>query len=408
MPCPVSAIEMLTKSAHPPFALMSPRTISPGGSLDAGSATHSQEEAGWVRRVPASRFFFSPRHVGGTPEIRNRPSARLEDPKEYGRFPPHIPGTRSARLRQVPAENREGVPPRRWLLLLAERLALAIGLIGLGAWGWHDMRSTESTRHDLEQFAAVREVAPARDTPLDGAADRVLWSPTRISAWRKAVSEPGLVPLAVLRIPRVRLEVPVLPGTDDLTLDRGVGHIAYTVQPGTDGNSAIAGHRDSFFRGLKDIAIGDLIELDTKQESDVYRVERTWIVNPEDVSVLDPTPMRALTLVTCYPFYLCRLRSPAVHRPCSACERQTGVLVVITCDRPVRLTFRNRSNFHSGGECYDTCNEEGGSRPLGILCSDSRRGHGADDRVDRNQGVRGARGRWKPLWSSACRKARGS
>ena len=107
----------------------------------------------------------------------------------------------------------------------------------------------------------------------------------------------------MLRIPKVRLEVPVLPGTDDLTLDRGVGHIEYTVQPGTDGNSGIAGHRDSFFRGLKDIAIGDLIELDTKQGTDVYRVERTWIVNPEDVSVLDPTPMRALTLVTCYPFY---------------------------------------------------------------------------------------------------------
>ena len=107
----------------------------------------------------------------------------------------------------------------------------------------------------------------------------------------------------MLRIPKVRLEVPVLPGTDDRTLDRGVGHIEHTVEPGTDGNSGIAGHRDSFFRGLKDIGLGDLIELDTRQGTDVYRVERTWIVNPEDVWVLDPTPTRALTLVTCYPFY---------------------------------------------------------------------------------------------------------
>ena len=95
----------------------------------------------------------------------------------------------------------------------------------------------------------------------------------------------------------------MLPGTAERTLDRGLGHIEYTALPGTDGNSGIAGHRDSFFRALKDIAQDDLIELDTPQMTDVYRVERTWIVNPDDVSVLDPTPMRALTLVTCYPFY---------------------------------------------------------------------------------------------------------
>ena len=95
----------------------------------------------------------------------------------------------------------------------------------------------------------------------------------------------------------------MLPGTDDHTLDRAVGHIEDTAEPGTDGNSGIAGHRDGFFRGLKDIAPGDAIELETLKGKDVYRVERTWVVNPEDVWVLDPTPTRALTLVTCYPFY---------------------------------------------------------------------------------------------------------
>ena len=73
--------------------------------------------------------------------------------------------------------------------------------------------------------------------------------------------------------------------------------------PGTSGNSGIAGHRDGFFRPLGDIAPGDAIELETLHESQVYRVERTWIVDPEDVSVLDPTTDRSLTLVTCYPFY---------------------------------------------------------------------------------------------------------
>ena len=107
----------------------------------------------------------------------------------------------------------------------------------------------------------------------------------------------------MLRIPKLRLEVPILPGTDDRTLDRAVGHIEDTAAPGADGNSGIAGHRDGFFRGLKDIAPGDVIELDTLDGKQIYRVERTWVVDPEDVSVLDPTPSRALTLVTCYPFY---------------------------------------------------------------------------------------------------------
>ena len=95
----------------------------------------------------------------------------------------------------------------------------------------------------------------------------------------------------------------MLPGTDDGTLDRAVGHIEGTANPGAEGNAGIAGHRDGFFRGLKDIIPGDVIELDTLQGSDSYRVERVWIVDPEDVSVLDPTSTRALTLVTCYPFY---------------------------------------------------------------------------------------------------------
>jgi sortase A len=187
---------------------------------------------------------------------------------------------------------------RHRLLLLAEKTSWAFGLAGLVWWGAFHIGVASSTRHDLERFATLQVGATQAGTP-----DWSLWSPNRVSAWRKALSESRPAPLAVLRIPKIRLEVPVLPGTDDGTLDRGVGHIEDTAQPGTDGNSGIAGHRDGFFRGLKDIAPGDAIQLDTLQGKDVYRVERTWVVNPEDVSVLDPTPTRALTLVTCYPFY---------------------------------------------------------------------------------------------------------
>jgi sortase A len=133
--------------------------------------------------------------------------------------------------------------------------------------------------------------------------DLTLWSPGRITAWRASLTQPAPAPVAILRIPKIRLEVSVLPGTGDFVLNRGVGHIEDTPLPGANGNSGIAGHRDGFFRGLKDIATGDAIELETPVGRQVYRVDRTWIVKPEDVSVLDPTSVTTLTLVTCYPFY---------------------------------------------------------------------------------------------------------
>lgn len=110
-------------------------------------------------------------------------------------------------------------------------------------------------------------------------------------------------PLAVLRIPRLEMAVPVLEGTDEVTLNRGAGRIAGTAYPGEDGNIGIAGHRDGVFRPLKDIAPGDLVELVTTSGTVVYAVDRVRIARPSDVSALQPRTKPSLTLVTCYPFY---------------------------------------------------------------------------------------------------------
>ena len=186
---------------------------------------------------------------------------------------------------------------RAWLW--AEYAVMAFGVICLVTWGALYIDGLTGARHELERFAILKGAEPLATAPPDLS----LWDPKRISAWRTDLQKPAPAPLAVLRVPKIRLEVAVLPGTDDFTLNRAVGHIDGTALPGTDGNSGIAGHRDGFFRGLKDIVAGDAIELDTPQGTQVYRVERTWVVEPEDVSVLDPTPTPALTLVTCYPFY---------------------------------------------------------------------------------------------------------
>jgi sortase A len=134
-------------------------------------------------------------------------------------------------------------------------------------------------------------------------ADYSLWSSGRIKAYLDSLGGDVEPPLAMLRIPKIRLEVPVLNGTDELTLNRGVGRIAGTAVPGQSGNVGIAGHRDGFFRGLKSIIPGDLIELSTNHTNAVYRVQRVRITSPNDTSVLQSGPEPSLTLITCYPFY---------------------------------------------------------------------------------------------------------
>ena len=95
----------------------------------------------------------------------------------------------------------------------------------------------------------------------------------------------------------------VLDGTDELSLTRAVGHIEGTARPGSPGNVGIAGHRDSFFRGLRHLEVGDALSLTTLDGVTHYEVENLDVVEPTAVEVLDPTDYDALTLVTCYPFY---------------------------------------------------------------------------------------------------------
>jgi sortase A len=113
---------------------------------------------------------------------------------------------------------------------------------------------------------------------------------------------PG-TPLAELTIPSVGLSAAVLHGSDAHTLSLGLGHIENTPLPGESGNVAIAGHRDSFFRPLKNVKVGDDILLDTPEERVHYRVSSLRVVNSHEVGVIGPTKDPTLTLVTCYPFW---------------------------------------------------------------------------------------------------------
>lgn len=130
-----------------------------------------------------------------------------------------------------------------------------------------------------------------------------------LAADRPAVAPPS-TPVAAggligsISIERLGLSAIVMEGTTRATLRRAVGHIAGTGLPGSAGNIGISGHRDTFFRPLRNVRPDDTITLTTPLGEYRYRVVSTKVVAPSDVAVLDPDALEILTLVTCYPFYL--------------------------------------------------------------------------------------------------------
>jgi len=198
-----------------------------------------------------------------------------------------------------------------------ERGTLLLGLLLLATFALAHVHRFIMVRAEMARFEAVKAAVATHgnaktkalesanhdtDHPQARSTEHSLWSLQRIRSYQAASSKPA-ESLAVLRIPKLRLEVPVLDGTDQFTLNRGVGRIAGTSFPGQDGNIGIAGHRDGFFRSLKEISKGDVIELVRQAGTDVYVVDQISITNPADVSVLKARTKPSLTLVTCYPFY---------------------------------------------------------------------------------------------------------
>ncbi len=129
------------------------------------------------------------------------------------------------------------------------------------------------------------------------------WSVGRLRSYEKTALPPSGSILGRLEIPSLNLSVMLLEGTDAWTLNRAVGHIEGTALPGQPGNLGVAGHRDGFFRCLKDITPDATVTLTTLKGRFYYRVNGIHIVRSKDVKVLAPTAKPTLTLVTCYPFY---------------------------------------------------------------------------------------------------------
>lgn len=187
----------------------------------------------------------------------------------------------------------------------------AAGLLLLGTCAGTALDGFAQSQAAVEQFksalpapsAQVATASPAPQPARTQLIDFSRWSARRIAAFEDSLGAEQSPPIAVLQIPKLSLEVPVFRDTGELSLNRGVGWIAGTASPGGEGNIGIAGHRDGFFRGLRNLSLGDEIRLLTSDSIAIFRVEKIEIVAPEDTSVLAPVPGRSLTLVTCYPFH---------------------------------------------------------------------------------------------------------
>ena len=192
----------------------------------------------------------------------------------------------------------------KWMKTL-ERLLITFGALLFFVYALAHIHGFVLSRMEIERFKSQQMLAQEANGGIlaSNSPDFSLWSSKRIHAYQESLASHFQPAVALLRIPKIHLEVPILEGTDDLILNRAVGHIVGTASPGESGNVGIGGHRDSFFRGLKDVVTGDEIEILTQKESTTYVIDQITIVNPSDVSVLAPRSRSSVTLVTCYPFY---------------------------------------------------------------------------------------------------------
>ena len=165
-------------------------------------------------------------------------------------------------------------------------LVVAIACLGLDGYAYLDRVLFQNYQSWLFERASNRVNAPSAESIQQPGAASHLAS--------------GII--GRLSVPRLHLSAMVAEGVDAKTLRLSVGHIPMTALPGQTGNVGVAGHRDTFFRALKDLRAKDRIVFLTSTGTINYEVVWLSVVGSDDVSVLAPSAGNTLTMVTCYPF----------------------------------------------------------------------------------------------------------
>jgi len=201
------------------------------------------------------------------------------------------------------AAAQRGRPARRVVQMALRVLETGLAVTGVACLVAYGASCARTSHTQTTQSAAFDAALRARAEQIRHEGhDRSEWSAARVTRYEESLSR-RVDAVGRLEIPAADVSVMVLEGTEETTLDRAVGRIPGTARVGETGNLGIAGHRDGFFRGLRHVETGDEITLTTLDGVARYRVERTHVVAPTQVDVLEATDESTLTLVTCYPFY---------------------------------------------------------------------------------------------------------
>ncbi|MFT6955535.1 MAG: sortase A [Halieaceae bacterium] len=205
------------------------------------------------------------------------------------------------------------------LFQLGEWSSYAVGVLLAGFFVVQLAQGEVDRRSDISHFEQMAALETAPSVPVSSnevpaskvpvisdttkRPDMSLWAPQRIADYEASLRI-GLPPiLGVLEVPSVGLKVPVYPTDSELTMDRGAGVIVGMSYPHEDGNIGIAGHRDGYFRALKDVQVGDHIALQTLHGPKRFTINSVQVVEISDTHLLQDTDDQTVTLVTCYPFY---------------------------------------------------------------------------------------------------------
>ena len=203
---------------------------------------------------------------------------------------------------------------KRGVAAWTQRILFAVGFITLGFCGadWLNSRFQQAQgNRELDSLLSNRIAPSGPATPI---------------------ADGGLI--GKVEIPRLHLSAIAFQGIENSVLDHGVGHLNNSALPGQPGNVVFAAHRDTFFRDLRNIRKGDIVNVITEAGVHAYSVDSTQVVAPTDIGVTDPTVKPTLTLITCYPFYyvghapkrfIVRASDiPSVPEPAPVVARATG------------------------------------------------------------------------------------
>ncbi|HEX6593090.1 MAG TPA: class D sortase [Bacillota bacterium] len=108
--------------------------------------------------------------------------------------------------------------------------------------------------------------------------------------------------IGIVRIPSIDAQLPIIEGTDEEMLEKGVGHYSSTALPAENEQILLSGHRDTVFRRFGELEIGDRFIIEMPYGEYEYEMRESEIVSADDTSVIRPMGEEVLTVSTCYPF----------------------------------------------------------------------------------------------------------